>query len=333
MARVQSDLVARFAHCRVVVVGDVMLDRYLVGRVRRISPEAPVPIVEIERTIERPGGAANVAANLRRLGAVPYLVGVIGNDPDGRRLVEILREMDIAPSSLITVSGRPTTVKTRIVAAGQQIARVDRETAALLDAQTLERLLEAYHRVAAADATILSDYAKGVLGRSLCRAVISHSRTSGRIIVVDPKGRDYERYTGATAITPNLTEAAQALGVDVPERVSLDEARRFFLDRLGLAAAIITRGERGMVVLEPGRPPLELPASARDIADVTGAGDTVVSTLALALSVGATIEEAARLANTAAGVVVGKAGTAVISVDELIQALGAEWRSRSRRTA
>lgn len=347
MAGSFSDLVQRFADVRVAVVGDLMLDRYITGTVRRISPEAPVPVVEIERTYERPGGAANVAANVRALGATTSIVGLVGADPDGERLRAVLAEADLAIDTVAVSPDRATTVKTRVVAHGQQIVRIDREATGC-DHATDEAIFEQFSRAGAVDVVILSDYAKGTLGLATCSRVIARCRERGLPVIVDPKGRDYRRYTGATAITPNRAEAAQALGVDTlgawslgpgcnrrsakPDDPCLVHARNVFFDDLGLEAALVTQGELGMLLLLPSEPPIAFPATARDVADVTGAGDTVAAVFALCVATGASFADAAFVANAAAGVVVGKAGAAAISADELIDVLQPRVLTRGRRT-
>lgn len=332
MASVVPELPRRFDGRRVVVVGDLMLDRYITGRVRRISPEAPVPVVEVDRTYERPGGAANVAANARRLGAHTTLLGLIGQDADGQRLREVLSESDLSTELLIATQDQPTTVKTRVVAHGQQIVRVDRESCHHPSRDTDDLLVERFSRIDRAEVVVLSDYAKGVLTSAVCADLVARCRERGIPVIVDPKGRDYRKYARATAITPNQIEATQALGVDDPSDLHIDRLQRFFLDDLSLEAALITRGERGMTLIVPGHGPIDFSATARDVADVTGAGDTVATVFALGVAAGASFEEAAYVANAAAGVVVGKAGAAAITVDELIAALPTSVIARGHRS-
>jgi D-beta-D-heptose 7-phosphate kinase/D-beta-D-heptose 1-phosphate adenosyltransferase len=324
------DVVERFSNLHVVVVGDVMLDRYISGPVRRISPEAPVPVVEVNRTFERAGGAANVALNLRQLGARTSLVGLAGDDADGSRLREILVGADVDCASLITPPGAQTTVKTRIVAQGQQIVRVDRDPRNELSGESAAAILSSVASLASCDVVILSDYAKGVLTPETCRSIIRCCGERGTPIVVDPKGRDYRRYAGATTITPNQFEAAQAIGRDAIDDGTFEQLAVFFLGRLELRSALITLGERGMCLLLPERAPMLLPATARDVADVTGAGDTAAAVFALGLGSTGDHEVAARIANTAAGVVVGKAGTSSVTTDELRAALQVRPARRER---
>lgn len=321
MPGLSPEFIQSFANRRVVVLGDLMLDRYISGRVRRISPEAPVPVVDVERTYERPGGAANVAANLRSLGAATTVIGLVGADPDGDRLREVLQAAGLPLASLVSVSDYATTVKTRVIAHGQQIVRVDREDPRLVESDQSARIIDTFRHVDASDVVVLSDYAKGVLSPPVCAEIIRICRQRGIPVVVDPKGRDYRRYAGATAVTPNQEEAAQALGVDNPSQVCLADARDFFIGELALDAALITQGEHGLTLILPTGLPLAFPATARDVADVTGAGDTVVSVFALGIAGGASFADAAFLANAAAGLVVEKAGAAAISPAELIAAL------------
>ena len=332
MACVYSDLVRAFDGINVVVLGDLMLDRYIAGRVRRISPEAPVPVVEVERTYERPGGAANVAANVRGLGARTSVVGIVGSDFDGDRLREVLVEAGLSVETLVRTDRQPTTVKTRVVAHGQQIVRVDRESAQEIDDQTAAIVIHAFRRFEQVDVVILSDYAKGILSEAVCRAAIEHCRERGVPVIVDPKGRNYRRYAQATAITPNQFEAIQALGGDDPSSLCFEAARHFFIEELAMQASLITQSERGMTLLLPNREPIQFSATARDVSDVTGAGDTAASVFALGVAAGASFEEAAFAANVAAGVVVGKAGAASITPDELVEALQPSRAGRGHRS-
>jgi len=310
-----------------------MLDRYVAGRVRRISPEAPVPIVEVDRTFERPGGAANVAANVCRLGACTTIIGRIGADVDGERLRAVLAGAGLENTRLVASAKLPTTVKTRIVAQGQQIVRVDRETTDWPSTDDVELILDRFVASLPADVVILSDYAKGILSPEICRAVIGHCVRGKVPVIVDPKGLDYGRYAGATAITPNQIEAAQALGLPEFTNASLGLAQHFFLDELGLQAAIVTQGERGMTLLQPNTAPLNFPATCRDVADVTGAGDTVASVFAVTVAAGLSFAEATRLANAAAGLAVTRQGAVAISSEELGDLFPARSVARVKRVA
>jgi len=325
-----EELIRRFAGQRVLVVGDVMLDRYLTGRVRRISPEAPVPIVEVERTFDRPGGAGNVGTNTQRLGAPTVIVGIVGDDPDGQRLRDVLAQGELSTNSLITLPNHLTTVKTRILAGGQQVVRVDRELNFSATGLVAEQLFDAFADVPA-DVVILSDYSKGVLSRAVCIELIRWASEREIPVIVDPKGREYDRYRGATAVTPNGAEAAQAIGLEPPAEAGLDVLHDFFLGTLGFSAALITQGERGMSLLLPNAPPISYPATARGVADVTGAGDTAVSVFALAVAAGACYTDAAFVANVASGIAVGKAGAVAVTPEELLEALTPRSAPRPRR--
>ena len=310
---------------RVVVVGDVMLDAFLWGRVARISPEAPVPVVEIQRETFHAGGAANVAANVRSLGGSVSLAGVVGQDAAAARLREELQAAGIDASLAASDGGRPTTLKTRILAHHQQVVRADRE-----EASEIPRALEAdlLRRIAGdlegAAALVVSDYHKGVVTRRVMAALTSASRKSRLPLLVDPKVPHFDLYRGVSLVTPNQLEAEQATGIRVRSEADAEAAGARILKRLGCGAALITRGEHGMSLFERGARPAHLKAAAREVFDVTGAGDTVIATLALAVAAGGTLPEAAALANLAAGVVVAKLGTATASPEEILSALDRE---------
>ncbi len=310
---------------RVIVVGDVMLDAFLWGKVARISPEAPVPVVEIQRETFHAGGAANVAANVRSLGGSVTLAGVVGQDAAGERLREELQAAGIDASLAASDSGRPTTLKTRILAHHQQVVRADREEATEiprgLEADLLKRIAK---DVGDAAALVVSDYHKGVVTRRVMRALASAARRSKLPLLVDPKVPHFALYRGVSLVTPNQLEAEQATGVRIRGQRDVEAAGARILSRLACGAVLITRGEHGMSLFERGSRPAHLPAAAREVFDVTGAGDTVIATLALAVAAGATLFEAASLANLAAGVVVAKLGTATASPDEVLSALDAK---------
>lgn len=297
---------------RVLVVGDVMLDRYWHGSTNRISPEAPVPIVKVEQDEFRAGGAGNVALNIASLGGLTDLVGLVGRDEAGALLNSRLAEAGVT-CRFIEVPSHPTITKLRIISRHQQLIRLDfEESFAVLDSAGVESSFEA--ALPDAGAVVLSDYGKGTLAQvgSLIRAAREH----GVPVVVDPKGTDFGRYCGATVITPNLSEFEAVVGhcADEATLTARGEALREALD---LEAVLVTRSERGMTLLARGQAPLTLPARARDVFDVTGAGDTVVALLGLGLACGRSLAEAMNLANVAAGIVVGKLGTASVSLDEL----------------
>jgi rfaE bifunctional protein kinase chain/domain len=309
---------------RVLVLGDVMLDEFIWGRVARISPEAPVPVVEVTGQSFHLGGAGNVAANVRSLGGHAVLAGTIGRDDAGRRIEEALAERAIEPRLVLTDAGRPTTVKTRIIAHGQQVVRTDREEAGDVAAGAERALLEAVRaELPSAGALVVSDYQKGAVTAALLRRTIALARRRRVPVLVDPKLRHFRLYRGATVVTPNQIEAEQATGLRLSDDGERREAGRRILALLACRAVVVTRGEHGLSLFERGRAPIEVPTAAREVFDVTGAGDSVIATMALALAAGATLPEAAVLANCAAGVVVGKVGTAQATPAELLAAVRA----------
>jgi D-beta-D-heptose 7-phosphate kinase/D-beta-D-heptose 1-phosphate adenosyltransferase len=314
-------LVPRLHGRRVLVAGDIMLDRFVYGGMERISPEAPVPILRHGSERQMLGGAGNVAANLRSLGGIPVLVGLIGNDVEGGAVRRLCEEAGIDASGLVVSDDRPTAVKTRFVVQGQQVLRYDREIAGEPDDAAADRLSGAFARaLEAADAVVISDYGKGAVAGRLAPEFIRLSRALGRRVVVDPKGADYARYRGATLVTPNLKELGEAAGGTPDHDMEIVAAARGLVERHALEAMLVTRSAAGMSLVDRGAC-LHIPAQAREVFDVSGAGDTVVSVVALALAEGLDLRAAARIANAAAGVVVGKRGTAQVRPAELIVAL------------
>jgi rfaE bifunctional protein kinase chain/domain len=298
-----------------------MVDEYIWGSVSRISPEAPVPVVEVKAESVRLGGAANVAANIRTLGGRAILVGVIGNDPPAERLVDQLEALGIKGDGVVVDRNRPTTIKTRVVAGSQQVVRFDRESALEMSKEATERVLQlAVEHLREADALLISDYAKGVISKLVARQIIPLARRRKKIIVVDPKVHHFHLYKGATVITPNHHEAVAFARFRLREGEDPDEVGRELQQTLEVNAVLVTRGDQGMSLFEDGEV-THIPAVAKEVYDVTGAGDTVVATLGLALASGASLKEAAVIANYAAGVVVGKMGTATVSQSELMDAL------------
>ena len=326
------EIVGSFQRVVVLVVGDVMLDRYWWGSVHRISPEAPVPVVRLERSTLAAGGAANVAANIAGLSARPLLVGLIGDDEGGRKLPGVLREAGVAPDFLCTMPDRATTLKTRIVAHSQHVVRIDDEDPtpiSVIESQAIAKGI--IDLLPQADVLLLSDYAKGLLERSLLDEIIAEARRLRKPILVDPKGRDYARYSGATMLTPNRIEAAEMCGMSPGDQAATEAAGAQLLSQVDVDSLLITQGEDGMTLFRRGFEPWHLPAFARDVYDVTGAGDTVISTLSLALGTGADLMAAAKLANMAAGLAVEQVGTTIITLDllrrtieESLSALSAE---------
>ena len=309
----------------VLVVGDVMCDVYLWGTVQRISTEAPVPIFESTAQHQVLGGAANVAANLRALGCEVRLLGVVGADAPGRCVRELLHRQGIDDTAVLEDPSRPTTEKTRLVAQQQQVLRLDQESRAPLTPAFVKRALQhSTTLLADVDGLVCSDYHKGVCTPGLLEPLFAMARAAGKPIIVDPKARDFSCYAGATVIKPNLVEVARASGHPVTDPTTLAHAAQRLLHQSQAQALLVTRGKDGMSLFHPPHEPVHIPAQAREVFDVTGAGDTVMATLSMALLCGLPLLDAARLANAAAGVVVGKVGTAVVSPEELRIALRAD---------
>src|SRR5688572_7537716 len=313
-----DQLISSFSGKRILVLGDMMLDEFIWGKARRISPEAPVPIVEVSRESYHLGGAGNVAANLSALGASPVPVGLVGEDYASSRLSKLFGDHGIEPSGLVSEAGRPTTVKTRIVAHNQQIVRADRENKTPLSEERNNALLAAFVKwLPSCAAVIISDYDKGVVNRQLLTRALPVAQSAGIPVLLDPKVYQADYYRPITLITPNQREAELITGISIDDARQLEVAGRQLLERFQCPYALITRGEEGMSLFSR-EGSHHLPTFAREVFDVSGAGDTVIGTLALAIAAGATMEEAAILANHAAGLVVGKIGTATISRTELL---------------
>ena len=323
-----------FIGTKILCVGDVMLDVFVYGAVDRISPEAPIPVLRVERETEMLGGAGNVAANLASLGAAARFVSVVGDDPAGAKIRSLLAEQIGSDAGLVVETGRQTTIKTRFLGANQQLLRADRETSTEISAVAHAAITRAVADQNGAAAVILSDYGKGVLSEAVIARAIEVARASRCAVIVDPKGTDYARYRGASVVTPNRKELAGATGMSVNTDVEVAAAGKHVIESCGIDAVIATRGEHGMSVITAGAPPTHLPAQAREVFDVSGAGDTVVASLALALGSGLPLVEAARVANLAAGIVVGKVGTAVVRTSELRAALHQqEWLAGEAKVA
>ena len=325
MKRVAADRIAelleRARDVKVLVVGDLMLDRYISGRVRRISPEAPVPVVRVEDDWSGLGGAANVAANVVALGARCSVVGCVGDDEAGRELRDALHESGIGIDGVLEVKGRPTTVKTRVMALHQQIVRVDREDARDFDGEVSKLLLETVRsEIASCGAVAIEDYNKGVLAPCLLAGVLELAEETGVPTIVDPKRRRFSQYTGVTVFKPNAKELEDALGEPLQpgSRDWMESVR----ERLKCRHLLLTLGEEGMALKSEGEDPLLVPTSARAVYDVSGAGDTVTAVLAVGLAAGGTVAEAALLANHAAAVEVGKAGVATVTPEEILDHAG-----------
>jgi D-glycero-beta-D-manno-heptose-7-phosphate kinase len=312
----------KFPSSKIVVVGDVMLDDYLWGRVSRISPEAPVPIVEVGDESFRLGGAANVAHNIAALDGAATICGVVGDDDTGRQLASLLAERGIDTTGLVTDASRPTTIKTRVIAHQQQMVRVDREVRTPIDAGVQRRVLSSVERcVKEIQCLVISDYAKGVITEGLAKDLVQLARRHGVKVIADPKVTNFDYMAGATVATPNHLEAMQIAG---RHQVSADDFTamgQHLLERFKGEALLITRGEEGMSLFERDGRVTAIPTFARQVYDVTGAGDTVAAALAMGLAAGAPMVESARLANIAAGVVVGIVGTATLGRLELQHAI------------
>ncbi len=320
--------VKRFQGKSVLVVGDVMLDEYLIGEVRRISPEAPVPIVETTHQALVAGGAANVASNIVSLGGRAVLIGIVGKDAGATSLSAVLASHGIVSDTLIAADDRPTTTKTRIVSGQQQIVRIDKEVKTKISEDLASSVLATFDRqIEQADACLVSDYAKGLLTPAVCRHIISRARQLGKPVIVDPKGQDFSKYAGCSIITPNVRETEAASGQVVSDENSLFRAAQHLLNELGQSALLITRGSDGMTLFRHEEQIVHAPALAKEVFDVTGAGDTVVSTLALCLALGTRLEEAMMLSNVAASIVVQKTGTATVSPAELLNSRGRQKSS------
>ena len=321
-SKVLSEGIDRFASCRILVVGDLVMDEYLWGRVERISPEAPVPVVEVKEESLMLGGAGNVLNNIISLGGNVLLCGVIGNDPMGRELTRKLRELSSPIDGLVVEDGRPTTIKTRIVAHSQQVVRVDREERKPVNDKSIERILATIEgEIPESDAIVVADYGKGVVTKSLMDGIRSLSQNSRIILAVDPTARNVKYYTDVTLITPNNYEAQQMSGIQIDDDQSLMRAGTHLLEELGCKVVLITQGDRGMTLFENDGQPTHIPTVARKVFDVSGAGDTVIATFPLALAAGLKPGQAATLANLAAGIVVGEVGTATVPAAKLKEVL------------
>jgi len=312
----------RFSRSRVLILGDVMLDEYVWGTVSRISPEAPVPVVAVRSESVKVGGAGNVATNVAALGGQASLIGLVGDDAVAERLGHELELAGVKSDGLIVDRSRPTTVKSRVVAGSQHIVRFDRESDAPISPAIRERVVAAVReRLSGADVLLISDYAKGLIGPGLVRAVLAMTARQGRIVAVDPKVQHLPLFKGVTVVAPNHHEAAAAAHLQVRNEADLLRVGRVLLRRLQARAVLITRGEQGMSLFEAEKAVVHIQTVAREVYDVTGAGDTVMGALSLALAAGADMREAAMIANYAAGVVVGKRGTATVTRGELERAL------------
>lgn len=322
MNRELISYVENFHNATVMVVGDLIADYYIWGKVDRISPEAPVPIVEVGRESYMLGGAGNVANNILSLGGKIRICGVVGHDEMGRWVTHELRSQGVDTGGIVVEDGRPTTKKTRVIAHSQHVVRFDHESKGDVSVRAQEIILNYIEaHLKNLRVLVISDYAKGVVTRDLIKRVLELAKENNISVVVDPKMKHFDYYTGATVITPNTAEAAMASGLPITNKESLGKAGEILLRQSGSTAILITRGEHGMSLFERSGEVTHIPAVAREVFDVTGAGDTVVSTLALSLASRATLKEASMLANYAAGIVVGIVGTATVKREQLLSTL------------
>ncbi|AXA36220.1 MAG: D-glycero-beta-D-manno-heptose-7-phosphate kinase [Candidatus Hydrogenedentota bacterium] len=327
--REEGEILQRLARTRLLVVGDLICDHYIRGVTERTSPEAPVPIVVVREEHFVPGGAANVARNICHFGAQVKLVGVVGQDDWGRRILESLGQLGADCSAVLCVPDRPTTIKTRILSHNQQMLRVDREETSPLSPQTEQELIDrAEELLSGCDAVILSDYAKGVLTSTVVTRLIEAARRQQIPLFVDPKGRDYRRYRNAFGLTPNAREAAEASGAETSTLQGLLEAAHTIRQTTNCDLLVITRGADGLALFYKSEAPELIPSVAREVFDVTGAGDTFVAFLAMGIGARLAPSEAARIANAAAGIVVGKSGAATVSQEELSMAISGDTSLR-----
>ena len=306
----------------VMIIGDLMLDEHIWSSVSRISPEAPVVIADVKKITHVPGGCGNVAANIAALSGKPYLIGLIGQDSSGEKLQRALKNAGILTDNLIVTNERPTILKSRVIAGSQQVVRVDREERSYLPDKLSDRVLKnAMKLIAKMDAVILSDYGKGIISDRACRELITAARKLKKPVLVDPKGKDYSKYKGATVLTPNLLEAEIASGIKITDDITLLKAAKIIISQTQSTYLVITRGKDGMSICGKNNNVINIPGIPREVFDITGAGDTVIAALSLALSAGASIKEAAILGNFAASVKVTKIATQPVFKEELIESL------------
>ncbi len=313
------EILKRFKGKKIVVVGDYMLDEYIKGKVERISPEAPVPVVEAKEMDYRPGGAANVVSNLVSLGAIPIPLGVIGTDTAGELLLNLLKQQGVETDYLITDPSRPTTRKMRIIGGSQQLLRVDWENREYITVKTAQKVSDTLKALSKdADAVIISDYGKGVITEKLFN--LTTKLKENLPVILDPKEKNFPIYRNITAMTPNTKETFQAVGINPTTDEETEKAGIKLIEKFNLDFAVITRSEEGLSVIGKGFKK-HIPTRAKQVFDVTGAGDTVISVFTLSLAAGASVEEAGEIANIAAGIVVGKLGTATVTVEEIEETL------------
>ena len=323
-------LFEHFAGKRIAVLGDLMLDKYVWGGVSRISPEAPVPVLEVESESARLGGAANVANNIRSLGAEPVLFGIIGDDDAGEQISNILDEMALTKEGIVKVDDRPTTVKTRVIAHNQHVVRLDREVRYDIDERIVAHIMETLRAMTNdIDAIILEDYNKGMLTKDLLANLIMFARKNDKVISVDPKQSNFFEYKHVTVFKPNRKEAEAALRMPIGTDEEALAASKELSRVLDCENVLLTRGEKGMTLLAKGESCFHFPTKARKVADVSGAGDTVISTFTVAIAAGATVAEAAAIANHAGGIVCGEVGIAPVDRERLFAEVSNDQKSIS----
>ncbi len=316
-----TNLKKNFVGKRIAIIGDLMLDCYYWGNVSRISPEAPVPVVEIEKEFERFGGAMNVAYNIKTLGGIPFPIGVIGNDNEGKILKSLMKSAEINSNGIIIDSKRPTTAKTRVIANNQHVVRIDKEKTNSISKQTEDKILNTLSKsLKNLDAVILQDYNKGVLTESLIKKVIALCTKAKIIVTIDPKFNNFFAYQNATVFKPNRKETEDALGIRIKTSEDVSKAGNLLLEKLNCKYALLTLGEEGIALFEKDKAERRVPTKARKVADVSGAGDTVISTLTMALTAKADIFDAAYLANYAGGLVCQQVGIVPIELNDLFNA-------------
>ena len=326
LARLKQ-VISRFNKSKVLVVGDLILDEFIWGNVSRISPEAPVPVVWVDSENFMPGGASNVANNIRSLGGEVHLAGVVGDDSRGEVLQALLRKKGVHCEGIFADSHRPTTQKTRVIAHHQQVVRIDREELKPIPEAVLKQIIGYIHeKIRSMDAVIIEDYGKGVIVPALVQAIVKVAKKYNKIISVDPKETHISYYRGVTTLTPNHHEASAAVGFKIKDDASLEKAGRTMLKKLKCESVLITLGENGMAIFQNKKPMVKIPTVAQEVFDVSGAGDTVISALTLALAGGASTLDAAHISNCAAGIVVGKVGVAVTTQAELSKNLKADLK-------
>ena len=318
-----KEYIDRFSEARVLVIGDIIMDEYVWGNVSRISPEAPVPVVEVKRETKMLGGAANVIHNIATLGATPILCGVIGKDRTGREILDEIARMDLTSDGIITEEARPTSIKTRVVAHDQQVVRFDRESRADIRPESIQRILKFIKKnLDNIDAIVVSDYGKGVVSAPLMKGLRQLVQDDSVVIAVDPKTGNFEYYYGVNVITPNHHEAAIFCRFEVFDQETLIRAGNHMLRELNCRSVLITQGKEGMTLFENGGDITHIPTLAKKVYDVTGAGDTVIGTFSLGLATGLDLRSAAIISNFAAGIVVSEVGTSAVSAEDLKKAIG-----------